>query len=555
MLVVIGGAALLIHYLDLKRRVYSVYDGLLEYHEGFLTQNDAFIPMENLSNSEVTRGIVERLTNLYQVKVSCQGAGQEILFRHLEHGAELDRVIGELIDRQSVPSSPATDTVTAESAPREGRSKHSRQPAAERDTETTASFKMHGLRTMTPYLLSLILLPVLVILFPLLIILAIFVVRDLIKMKNTTYNLMRNSVKEEFALFVSKTREFTTDKITGVTFRESFIDKWFGTCSIEFWSIGAGEEITFCNIPKDEGLQGLVLGKAGIRTQNAVYSIDSQFSAPRMLLANIPAILLMVVSVAVFFGLAIALHGLFATLPLAVVVFVILAYLYRRYYYMRSSITLYGDCLEFVRGLVIRKRTCALYPNVKDISTIKYPGLNNGSMRVNVAGEKILQTKNGEVRIPYGFTVHYVPDILNKDDVFDSLLLGSESALEPAAPVMSARKAAGNTVFVVVLVSLILVIPVVLLPITVAIAIWRARLVRYIIEPDRVLMRKGVLYRKQTSIIYDRIDHIQTGQGPLNKFFKNGNITINTAGSSKPELVLRDLPSWQDFHRELRRHY
>ncbi|MFT7515115.1 MAG: membrane protein YdbS with pleckstrin-like domain, partial [Candidatus Omnitrophota bacterium] len=105
------------------------------------------------------------------------------------------------------------------------------------------------------------------------------------------------------------------------------------------------------------------------------------------------------------------------------------------------------------------------------------------------------------------------------------------------------------------LTSIILFPLIVLLPIVLPIFLWRASLVRYRIEPGRVLMRKGRLYRHQTSILFSRIDHIQTGRGALNKLFGNGNIVISTAGSSRPELVLRNVKGHEDFYRALQEHH
>ncbi len=550
-----GIAVLVVHYLDLRRRIYSIFDGVIEYHEGFLTKNDAFIPVENVSNSEIARGVIDRLTQLYQVKVSCQGAGQEIRFRHLEYGPQFDAAIEELIDVQSEAlHETETAAAEAESATLSGSAE---MHNVGRDTESTARYTMDARRTLIPLLICFLLLPVLVLIFPLLILLVGYTVYQFVRVKNTAYDVEKHSIKETFDFVTSKTREFTTDKITGVTFRESVIDQWFGTCSIKFWSIGAAEEITFRNIVKDDQVEQLVLDKAGIRpSEDVVYNINSEFSVGKMILAELPAV---ITAILVFFGGAVAgayVHGGLWALPVLCVMGVVLKYVYGRLYYPRSRVTLFENCLEFNRGLLIRLRTCALYPNVKDITTTKYPFIGNGWMRFNVAGEQIRKSNNGEVRIPYGFTVYYVPDILDKDDIFDQLLLGrTEPGTEPEQPLMKSGKAAANTLFSVIILSVIIFPFIALLPVTLPIAIWRVRLVRYIIEPNRVLMRKGVLYRRQTSIIFDRIDHIQTSQNFLNKLFNNGNITIHTAGSSRPELVLTAIPSWKEFYQELRRHY
>ncbi len=551
--VVLAGlaAGLAIRYLDLKRRTYSVYDGVIEYHEGFLTRNDAFIPVENLSNSETSRGLLDRITDLYQVKVSCQGAGQEIVFRHLENGEQLNGVLEDLINAQSEPA--ASQTPSAQSQPRGERE----QPAAAtRDTETTAEFTMNARRTLVPVGLCYLLLPVLVVLFPLFFGLIAYTIYELVRVRSTTYNLNRNAVKEKFEFITAKTREFTTDKITGVTFRRSIIDQWFGTCSVKFWSIGSAEEITFRNIAESEELENMVLGKAGIFPRETLYTIQSDFCLRHAVMANLPGIAVLVLGTAAGPVLAALVHPALVALSAVFIGFAAVGYVYGRYYYPRSKVSLFDNCVAFSRGLLVRQQTLALYPNVKDISTTKYPFVDNGCMRFNVAGEQLRKTQNGETRIPYGFTIHYVPQILDKDEVFDQLLLGREArSVKAAEPVLIAGKAAGNTLFVIFVVSVILFPLIALLPLTVPLALWRIRLVRYIVEPDRVLMRKGVLYRKQTSIIFDRIDHIQTSQNALNKLFNNGNLIINTAGSSRPELVLSNIPDWQQFHQQLQRHY
>ncbi|MFW6415377.1 MAG: PH domain-containing protein, partial [Thermodesulfobacteriota bacterium] len=547
--IALGIAVLALHYLDLKRRTYSIYNGLVQYHEGFLTKKDAIIPVENISNSEVTRNIVDRLTDLYQVKVSCQGAGQEIRFRHLKHGEKFNSTLERLVDEQSGRSE------TSATPPDSGEARL-QVFSFSRDTETTAKYGMHMWRTLMPLLLCYILLPVLVYIFPLLLLLIGYTVYELVRVRNTTYFLNKSSVQEKFEFFASKSREFSTDKITGVTFRENVLDRYFNTCSIKFWSIGAADDITFRNVPKSEDLQDTVLAKAGIDPGRTLYTFNSEFSLPGMIMANLPSVAVLILLFAAGPVLAALYQPAFAGISLFSILVFAVWYCYAFLYYPRSGVLLYDNSLEFRRGLIVESITHALYPNVKDISTTKYPFLDTGQMRFNIAGERIKKTQYGEVRTPNGFSVYYVPGILNKDDVFDQLLLGrTEQSLQTVRPLMTSGKVASNTVFVVVLASVLLFPLLALLPLSLGIAVWKARRVKYIIEPERVLMRKGVLYRRQTSIIFDRIDHIQTGQNFLNKLFKNGNILIYTAGSSKPELVLKDIRNHTEFHRQLRNYY
>ena len=57
-------------------------------------------------------------------------------------------------------------------------------------------------------------------------------------------------------------------------------------------------------------------------------------------------------------------------------------------------------------------------------------------------------------------------------------------------------------------------------------------------------MSWGILYRSETSILLDRVDSLQQSQGPLNKLFRNGNVSIMTAGSSKPDFKIIDSPAY-----------
>ena len=83
----------------------------------------------------------------------------------------------------------------------------------------------------------------------------------------------------------------------------------------------------------------------------------------------------------------------------------------------------------------------------------------------------------------------------------------------------------------------------------------RVRAKTYFIQSYRVVKKSGVIYKSQKSVVFSKIDHINKGQGALNKLFKNGSVVINTTGSSRPELVLTNLPSFAEFYEELKKHY
>ena len=71
----------------------------------------------------------------------------------------------------------------------------------------------------------------------------------------------------------------------------------------------------------------------------------------------------------------------------------------------------------------------------------------------------------------------------------------------------------------------------------------------------RVVKKSGVIYKSQKSVVFSKIDHINKSQGALNKLFSNGNVVVNTTGSSLPELVLTDMSKYSEFYEELKKHY
>jgi membrane protein YdbS with pleckstrin-like domain len=56
-------------------------------------------------------------------------------------------------------------------------------------------------------------------------------------------------------------------------------------------------------------------------------------------------------------------------------------------------------------------------------------------------------------------------------------------------------------------------------------------------------------------VLYNRIDSIQQNQGALGKAFGNGRVTILTAGSSMPDLVVANVPDYQEVYDTVREYY
>jgi membrane protein YdbS with pleckstrin-like domain len=68
----------------------------------------------------------------------------------------------------------------------------------------------------------------------------------------------------------------------------------------------------------------------------------------------------------------------------------------------------------------------------------------------------------------------------------------------------------------------------------------------YRIESDSISGKKGVFWRKTSTVPYHKITNIDVTQGPLQRMFDIGNIHCQTAGAGGPqgakaELVLRGI--------------
>ena len=81
------------------------------------------------------------------------------------------------------------------------------------------------------------------------------------------------------------------------------------------------------------------------------------------------------------------------------------------------------------------------------------------------------------------------------------------------------------------------------------------RTVYYRIGEDDVEYRGGVFFKKQTSVPYERITHVDTGQGPILRFFDAGSVKIQTAGQSAQagaELVIKSVTDFEDVKERIR---
>lgn len=566
-LVVVLAASIVIyaHYQDMMRRTYYIYDDVISYRNGFLTRQDAFMPVENLSDSRVTQNFMGKLLNLHDVVISCQGSGSEITFGYLQNGQDVENTIDGLINRAQPVEQPA-EQPSLQEQPQQSEAGQTQQQAANQlatpkvDDTLERTFKMRTSRLLMPYVL----------LGPLIIFAIPNIIRGYVVAKQTDFKLNANGVGSYYSLFTTKNIEFSRDKITGVVVQRNLIDRIFGTCTVMFWSIGAETAVQFLHIPYEEGMESVFTRKAGIVEDEEFSVIRPEFRLVDMMMANLgkTVAVLAVLAASVITALLLPLFWLAVT-GILLVYGVITIILRRRY--KKASLRLGEHTVSLRIGWLRHRQYYALHDNVKDISTIRYPGSSKGQVWFNVAGEHAKQTVQGKkTRQANGFGVDYIAGSDSALDILDNLIdlillrrfdtaayerLITDIQTNGPSVVMQSRPSLKNTLVPIVFLHVITVVLIVILPVTILVhTIWLRR-ISYTIENYRVIRRSGVLYRRQTSIIFPRLDYIKSGQGFFNKMFKNGNLYLYTTGSSNAELTLANMPDYTAFYQELQKQY
>ena len=568
-----GFLGLLIHFLDMRRRTYRVFDDTVVYEEGFLTRDNAFFPAENLADSSTKRTLVDQVLGLYDVGISCQGSGSEVKFRRLRNGDALSRAVDRLAEtfkdrrpgaRQDVEVDEAQAAeVDPDAAPRAAVA--AGVPAAD---AWTGEFRMHLMRALIAPLVGM------VALIPFAPAFVLMAIAAWIQAACTSYEVRPGSVRSSYKFLTASVRDFTYDKITGVAVHEGPFDRLFGTVTVDLWSIGAGEPLTLRHVRRSELNLPALLRQAGIPEGAAMATMPARFGPGVALLANIPGVLFLLTFC---FGLLVAallwtpwlLTPLF---PIGLLVLCGFGYAIGRYKRVRASF--FEEHIEAQDGLLWRDHFYARYANIKKTTLVRYPGSERGRVQFFVAGERRIQGKGKKTSskeappmriVPYGFVVSYVDGLDRKAAVLDTLLerpdreaalaVVAEDAVQEDEPVAWGRPHLGNSMVVLLVLSVVIVPLLAALPFTAPLTFLTVRRRSYRLEAHRAIYRSGILYRKQTSVLYDRIDAIRHKQGALGKMFSNGQVIILTAGSSAPDLVLDALPGYLDFHEEIQRRY
>ncbi len=526
---------------DLLRREYSIYDDVIEYQEGFLTKIDSIIPAENIADCNNTQTFIDRIFSTSNIIVSCQGSG-DIAFRYMPRGEQLEQTIDKLAKAYTPLVGQAAGN----------RAQITTAPKAEKSIPKntfTGSYGIDKFRSVFSSL-GILLVAILVLLLsfvltlfegiffmgfgvvPFLFILAVFqAATSLFQAFITTYEVRERGVYQSAEFISRKTQEFTDDKLVGISFTQSIIDRLFNTATITFLSLSSSPNISFRHIKNPEELISQLktkyyLNTETITTKQAHFSLFAYLSKHALFI--VPIVLLSLIPLFLFPRVTLIAYAVFTTL-------FIIAYVLAVLRHKNAHLVLGKEHLEHRVGFFITQTTLARYEDIKDQFAMHYRLSAVGELFINVGGVSSVQQDNQKaLGAPNGFTARYLQNPESLIDEIDTHVLGRKPSQEI---IQAAKSELKNSALAWLL-----------FPPFLPIRLWQVSRFKYKATPDRIIKTRGVWNHQTQSITYSNIDHLSMKYGPTNKIFKNGSVLIYTIGSSAAEMVItnvKDAAAWQ----------
>jgi membrane protein YdbS with pleckstrin-like domain len=334
-----------------------------------------------------------------------------------------------------------------------------------------------------------------------------------------------------------------------------------GTITVELWSIGSPIPLTLSHVLLDQMNVAALLRQVGIEETPPSQELPSQFNVSVWLRTAlglfIIAGLLMLGSAVAAFAAEVPSLMLFSAFP---PILLLAYYVYRQAWCERQQMTFHPRHAELRTGLWWKDEFYTAYRNIKKVQTTRYPWSAQGALKLFVAGERIVQDNNSGqagATLPYSFDVAYVTQVEGLGAWLDGLLQGAEDAgeLERSHDVTTHLTAQPHVPAGLVPVAILSLFLLPLAPLLVGWSYVSLKRRRYVLQDDRVLLIWGVLFRSEASVLYARIDSMQKNQGALGKMFGVGNVTLFTAGSSRPDLALFGTKDYDALYSAIRARY
>ncbi len=519
-------------YLDLRKRKYEIFTDSIWYHEWFLNEHYAFIPMEVVADVENTQSFFSKIFGLHDIIISSAWSSNKVVFKNMINWEAMIKNLRYLKDhivmnkKDLIEGEKTADSLIW--------FKDKIEEPLDFDKEFEAHFKMDVKKTIIEILPSLIFPPLFI----------VILIWRLIQLYFTNYNIRKTTIEKKFELFSTKFTSFSIEKITWVQIKQSIIDKWLWTCTIKFWSIGSNHPLVFENIKKTEKLEEKVLAKVGIKKEEEkLWDVKINFSLINFLKANILISPLLII-----------------IFPITILVFIYQNIFFAKKRYFRE---VYKNYIKTQEWIFFITKKYVLFRHIKWIKATKYPLTNTWKLYLNVAWETESQTQNTKWNwliliinliswkwlssttttiFSNSVEVKYVQNIFIIHDYFDSILNWKKINKEKLA---ETKQDIINTIFPMI----ILILPIIFVPI----AIWVIKVKSWTLEKSRILYKSWIIYKKRQSILYHKFNFIDLKRWFLNKIFKNGSINIYTLWSSWIDMTIKNTKDYKKIYELLKK--
>lgn len=582
---ILGFAKLFLHFIDLNRRTYILWEDVVDYEDGFLTETRSFIPIENLADTSTQEPFLKRLFGMSNVELSPHGSSQGIRFPSMPRAAKFRDNLSRLIEAMEPPGEAEAEVSgegeegfeeELEKAPLLGA--QSRLPDVQGPKLT---FKPSIPRRIVGAFGRSLGLPLLL----LIVGVAGYFAFEASDIQPADFDIPLEEVRIQWVFLVSATAlgalfllnvgralffcfttsfgvgrrkmswvrdfisrdevEFTNDKITTLEVHRDLIDRVMGTASFSFYSIGNAIPIVFEDLSNSKEREEEIRHRLGLSADE-----PEQVYRPRVSLLNFLSGRL---GYLIFNGLLItgALVGSMWWQPavyiaLFFVVLIPIRFLRDYVFFTRCRLRLFEDYISFQRGILRRHHQFVAFEQARSVETMRYPGRECGRLRLIPGSDRSV-------------FLRYLPDIDALHEELDDRLHAF-----PMRPVrqkeeldrteISRRRPMARNKAVVT--GLLLTITVVGIPLALISVVWiilYARRMSFIVEEGRVKRVSGIFYRTTKTVLANRIDQLVIHRGLLNTVFNNGQVSVLTVGSSLPEMRLGPVRDEDVLYEELER--
>ncbi|RDV37812.1 PH domain-containing protein [Bradymonadaceae bacterium TMQ3] len=572
----------IIRIIDLNQRVYSLYDDVVDYEDGFLTRSRRIIPIENLADTSIHQPFLKNLLGMADVIISCQGSSADIHFPSMPNAKTFRENLGHLIKTTDGPAShhgeerdaagfaqANGDSQVSPFAPSPARSDvdvATASPAMAASAPPTAappaSWIPAGLPAMSlkpgivsVFLSNLIVAPFVVVGAGALFLVSIAGESELpalgglvavIALVGIVFGSLGKAIQEYLlvdaqitdqkvaltrGIFNKETTEFTLEKITRLSISQSPIDRWLNTATFRFSSIGASSALKLSHIPDADRViprieKGLGFGGTSPHQTLSAEPTTTTLLYSQLSLLVICAIALIATMVAVIFFKPALLIGA-ALLLLAFGFFA-----HEALYAPTRRLEIFDHHLATRGGVLIHTRELMALHHAKDLRTTRYPDLDTGTLTISGGGASS------------SLSIGHLPGLSALHEHLDDLLFTHPPRQTRQAP---RRRAEITHEFTPVIRAAAIqasaataaaVVTIPLLPLFFAYFRLSAAHTTYTLELDRVRVDQGIWFKTRATVLLNRIDQVQTSRGPLDTALQVGHVQISTVGSASPEISM-----------------